>query len=99
MSLVMCRSARDPCSCTEDIRHLDKVSANMVTFVATHSLSLNFFPCWIRSIEDRSGVLVTRLDSTHAEDCVQALQKGHCHFMMCHTHPNVELTLAPDEFS
>ena len=83
----------------EDIRHLDKVSANMVTFVATHSLSLNFFPRWIRSIEDRSGVLVTRLDSTHAEECVQALLKGHCHFMLCHTHPNVELGLPPDEFS
>jgi DNA-binding transcriptional LysR family regulator len=83
----------------EDIRHLDKVSANMVTFVATHSVSLNFFPRWIRSIEDRSGVLVTRLDSTHAEECVQALLKGHCHFMLCHTHPNVEHGLAPDEFS
>ena len=83
----------------EDIRHLDKVSANMITFVATHSLSLNFFPRWIRSIEDRSGVLFTRLDSNHAEECVQALLKGHCQFMLCHTHPNVELGLPPNQFS
>jgi DNA-binding transcriptional LysR family regulator len=83
----------------EDIRHLDKVSANMITFVATHSLSLNFFPRWIRSIEDKSGVLMTRLDSSHAEECVQALVKGHCHFMLCHTHPSVEPNLPPNEFS
>jgi len=82
----------------EDIRHLDKVSASMMSFVATHSLSLSFFPRWIRSIEDRSGVLVTRLDSNHAEECVQSLLKGHCHFMLCHTHPNVELGLPPTEF-
>ena len=83
----------------EDIRHLDKVSANMTSFVATHSLSLSFFPRWIRSIEEHSGVLVTRLDSNHAEECVQSLLKGHCHFMLCHTHPNVELGLPPNEFS
>jgi DNA-binding transcriptional LysR family regulator len=83
----------------EDIRHFDKVAANMITFVATHSLSLNFFPRWIRSLEDRTGVLATRLDSDHAEACVQALLKGHCHFMLCHTHPSVELNLPPSEFT
>jgi DNA-binding transcriptional LysR family regulator len=83
----------------DDIRHLDKVSANMVSFVATHSLSLSFFPRWIRSMEERGGVLLTRLDSNHAEECVQALLKGHCHFMLCHTHPSVELNLPPNEFS
>jgi len=36
------------------IRHLDKVPANRVTFVATHSLSLNVFARRIRSIEDCS---------------------------------------------
>lgn len=83
----------------DDIRHLDKVSANMVSFVATHSLSLSFFPRWIRSMEERGGVLLTRLDSNHAEECVQSLLKGHCHFMLCHTHPSVELSLPPNEFT
>jgi DNA-binding transcriptional LysR family regulator len=83
----------------DDIRHLDKVSANMISFVATHSLSLSFFPRWIRSMEERGGVLLTRLDSNHAEECVQALLKGHCHFMLCHTHPSVEVNLPPNEFT
>jgi LysR family transcriptional regulator, hypochlorite-specific transcription factor HypT len=83
----------------DDIRQLDKASANMVSFAATHSLSLSFFPRWIRSMEARGGVLLTRLDSNHAEECVQALLKGHCHFMLCHTHPSVELNLPSNEFT
>lgn len=82
----------------EDIRHLDKAAASTVTFSATHSLSLSFFPRWIRSIEERAGILITRLDSNHAEECVQSLLKGHCHFMLCHTHPSVDLNLPATDF-
>jgi len=82
----------------EDIRHMDKAAASTVTFSATHSLSLSFFPRWIRSIEERAGILITRLDSNHAEECVQSLLKGHCHFMLCHTHPSVDLNLPATDF-
>jgi DNA-binding transcriptional LysR family regulator len=83
----------------EDIRHIDKAAANTIMFAATHSLSLSFFPHWIRLIEERAGVLITRLDSNHAEECVQSLLKGHCHFMLCHTHPSVELNLPASDFT
>lgn len=83
----------------EDIRHLDRASANTITFTATHSLSLNFFPRWIRTVEERSGVLFTRLDSNHVEVCVQAMLKGHAHFMLCHAHRSVDLHLPPNDFS
>jgi len=66
----------------ENIRRIDRTSANTISFTATHSLSLNFFPRWIQAVEQRKGVLFTRLDSNHAEDCVQALSKGHVHFML-----------------
>jgi len=83
----------------ENIRRIDRTSANTISFTATHSLSLNFFPRWIQAVEQRKGVLFTRLDSNHAEDCVQALSKGHVHFMLCHAHPSVDLHLPPDSFS
>lgn len=83
----------------EGIRHLDQASASTITFVATHSVSLNFFPRWIRSVEERKGVLFTRLDSNHAEECVQSLLKGHAHFMLCHAHPSVELSLPASDFT
>jgi len=82
----------------EDVRHLDLASANTIIFTATHSLSLNFFPRWIRTVEERNGVLFTRLDSNHFEVCVQALLKGHAHFMLCHAHRSVDLHLPPDGF-
>jgi DNA-binding transcriptional LysR family regulator len=82
----------------EDIAHLDHASASTITFAATHSLSLSFFPRWIRTIEAQQGVLFTRLDTSHAEQCVQSLLKGHCHFMLCHTHPSVDFHLPPGDF-
>jgi DNA-binding transcriptional LysR family regulator len=82
----------------QDIGHLDHASASTINFAATHSLSLNFFPRWIRTIEARKGALFTRLDTSHAEQCVQSLLKGHCHFMLCHTHPSVEIGLPANDF-
>lgn len=82
----------------EDIRHLDHASASTITFAATHSLSLSFFPRWIRGVEERKGVLFTRLDTSHAEQCVQSLLKGHCHFVLCHAHPSVDLHLPANDF-
>ncbi|HSQ82507.1 MAG TPA: LysR family transcriptional regulator [Casimicrobiaceae bacterium] len=82
----------------EDIRHVDHAAASTITFAATHSLSLTFFPNWIRDVEARKGVLFTRLDTCHVEQCVQSLLKGHCHFVLCHTHPSVEINLPPNDF-
>jgi len=82
----------------EDIRNVNTQSAKTISFAATHSLSLTFFPSWIRSIEDKSGVLNTRLDSNHVGDCVQSLLKGNCHFMICHTHASVDLELPASHF-
>lgn len=83
----------------EDIRLLDRVAANTISFTATHSVSLNFFPRWIRDMEEHQGVLFTRLDSNQVEDCVQSLQKAHVHFMLCHAHSSVDLHLPADSFS
>lgn len=82
----------------EDIRHLDSTSANTLSFTATHSLSLGFFPRWIRSMEYK-GQLLTRLESNHVQNCVQELQKAHVHFMLCHSHSSVDLHLPADTFS
>lgn len=83
----------------EDIRLLDHAAANTISFTATHSVSLNFFPRWIRRMEEHKGVLFTRLDSNQVEDCVQALQKAHVHFMLCHAHSSVDLHLPADTFA
>lgn len=83
----------------EDIRQTGNSTVSTISFSATHSLSLTFFPSWIRKIEDHMGVLQTRLDSNQVGNCVQALLRGECHFMLCHTHPSVDIQLPDEHFS
>ena len=79
--------------------HLASVNvASAIKVTATHSLSLTFFPRWIRAIETSAGPLNIRLDSGHAGACVQMMQHGDCQFMLCHTHPSVEVGLDPRQF-
>ena len=80
--------------------HLASVhEASAIKVAATHSLSLTFFPQWIHAIEEASGALNIRLDSGHAGACVQMMQRGDCHFMLCHTHPSVDVGLNPQQFT
>lgn len=83
----------------DDIRQAGQTAGTVISFAATHSLSLTFFPNWIREIEARIGVLRTRLDSNQVSQCVQSLARGECHFMLCPTHPKVTLQLPEDRFT
>ena len=79
----------------EDARRVSETSANLIRFAATHSLSLTFFPAWIRSIESGTHAFNIRLDSYQFTDCIQSLIKGECHFAISHAHPQVEMNLPP----
>lgn len=82
----------------DDARRINEVSARTIRFAATHSLSLTFFPNWLPSVETRSHVFNTRLDSNQFTDCVQAILRGDCHFLLIHAHPTIELNLPPVHF-
>lgn len=82
----------------DDARGVNDVTASTIRFAATHSLSLTFFPRWLQSIETRSHIFNTRLDSNQFSDCVQSLLRGDCHFMITHTHPSIEMHLPPMHF-
>lgn len=82
----------------DDARRVDDFNASTIRFAATHSLSLTFFPKWLQSIESHSHVFNTRLDSNQFSDCVQALLRGDCHFIITHTHPSIEINLPPVHF-
>jgi DNA-binding transcriptional LysR family regulator len=68
----------------EEIQSIATQTTAAVSFAVTHSLSLNFFPRWIKEIERRTGPLTLRLLSNDGEKCRDALAKGDCHFMICH---------------
>lgn len=83
----------------DEARLVSEASANTVRFAATHSLSLTFFPTWLRGAEMRSHTFNTRLDSNQFTDCVQSLLKGDCHFMLSHSHPSIDMHLPPAHFT
>jgi LysR family transcriptional regulator, hypochlorite-specific transcription factor HypT len=83
----------------EEARRIGDASASTIRFAATHSLSLNFFPGWLRSIEMRSHTFNTRLDSSQFNDCIHLLQRGDCHFLISYTHPVIQMHLPPEHFT
>jgi DNA-binding transcriptional LysR family regulator len=83
----------------EDARRVNETSANLIRFAATHSLSLTFFPAWIRSIELKAHTFNIRLDSYHFSDCIQSLVRGECHFAISHAHPQIDMNLPPMHFT
>lgn len=83
----------------DEARIVNEASASTIRFAATHSLSLTFFPTWLRSAELRSHTFNIRLDSNQFTDCIQSLLKGECHFMLSHSHPSIELHLPPAHFT
>lgn len=77
----------------DEVRQIAATTENTLSFAATHSLSLVFFPDWIRSIEQADGVIRTRLDSHQIATCVQLLQRGACNFLLAPTHATVDSAL------
>ena len=79
--------------CKDEISRENLNSVNIISFAATHTLSSNFFPSWLNKVEETQGILRTRLESDHMDKGKQSLIKGQCHFMLCHTHPKIDITL------
>ncbi|SDK60579.1 LysR substrate-binding domain-containing protein [Aliiruegeria lutimaris] len=82
----------------EEIQRIGQRTESTITFAATHSLSLVFFPNWIRGVEKELGQLRTRLDSKQIRNCVQSLVRGECNFALLPTHTSVEVELSEEEF-
>jgi len=45
----------------DEIREESRAEASTLTFAALHTLSLTFYPRWLRGVEDRIGPLNTRV--------------------------------------
>lgn len=67
-------------------------------FAALHTISLTFFPRWLRQIETSLGPLTTRLVPGNLHDCVEALSEGDCDFLLCFAHEAVPIMVDPALF-
>lgn len=67
-------------------------------FAATHSLSFNFFPRWIRHVENGAPIEAIQLHSDSMLGCEQLLVHGEVSFLLCHRHPEVPSPLTKEHF-
>lgn len=70
----------------------------VIGFAALHTLALNFFPRWLRSLEEVMGLLKTRMVADNVHDCIEALMTGACDLMMCYSHPIVPTVVDGERF-
>lgn len=81
-----------------EAREVAGKAAKTLQFAATHSLSFNFFPKWIRSAEKGTPIEAVRLLSDSMMVCEQMLLAGQVQFLICHRHPDVPSMLPPEQF-
>jgi DNA-binding transcriptional LysR family regulator len=79
-----------------DLRAGTESGGAMVSVAALHTLSLAFFPAWLRGIEARTGPVETRLLADDFHNCLQALAEGAYDFLLTFHHPSVPILLDPD---
>lgn len=83
----------------EEARAIADGGASTLRFAATHALSLNFLPTWLRSLEARTAVGPIQLVSDVAAHCEAQLQHGRVQFLLCHGHEQVPSSLDPASFT
>jgi DNA-binding transcriptional LysR family regulator len=59
---------------------------DQVSFSAMHTLSLNYFPKWLLTMEKDLGPLNARLIADNIHNCVELLVDGSCEFLLCFAH-------------
>jgi DNA-binding transcriptional LysR family regulator len=68
----------------EEIASISSQTLSAISFAVSHTLSLHFFPRWIREVENDLGNLNLRLLALDGTHCRAALMNGDCHFMIAH---------------
>ncbi|WP_142847807.1 LysR family transcriptional regulator [Telmatospirillum sp. J64-1] len=82
----------------EAARHAHSTQAQTLRFAATHSLSLTFFPNWLRELEENARPASIRLDSDNMAACENLLVQGQCQFLLCHHAPGAATRLDAQHF-
>ncbi len=85
----------------EEAREAACAATATLRFACTHSLSLTFFPTWLRAIDATiaHGALGSvELTADNLPACERLMLQGQAQFLLCHTHPAAPNMLGSDEF-
>jgi DNA-binding transcriptional LysR family regulator len=72
--------------------------AQMLEFAVPHTLSLTFFPEWLKALERKIGTLPCRLRALNVHDAVLMLVEGGCDLVMVYHHPRQAIQLDPAHY-
>lgn len=73
-------------------------NAQMLEFAVPHTLSLTFFPEWLKALERRVGDLPCRLRALNVHDAVLMLVEGGCDLVMVYHHARQAIQLDPSHY-
>jgi LysR family transcriptional regulator, hypochlorite-specific transcription factor HypT len=73
-------------------------SAEVIEFAAPHTLSLMYFPAWLRGLEEGFGPLRCRLVAANVHDAAMRLVDGGCDLLMCYHHEQHPVQLDPARY-
>ncbi|PKP81666.1 MAG: LysR family transcriptional regulator [Alphaproteobacteria bacterium HGW-Alphaproteobacteria-18] len=81
----------------EEARAVGKASSETLRFVATHALSLTFFPNWLRQLEkDEPANVTVELTADHMVACERLMVEGRAQFLLCHHHAAAQTRFGKD---
>lgn len=70
----------------------------MLCLAAGHTLSLNFFPGWLKRLQDIHGDIPVRILATNVYESVLALSEGNCDLLLSYHHPDLPIVLDPHRY-
>lgn len=73
-------------------------SANVVQFAVAHTLVFNFFPDWLKHLQDGLGSLTTRVQAVNVPEGVQQLIDDECDILLGFHHPQLPILVDPNRF-
>ena len=83
-----------------ELQEIASTSRSSLRFVATHVLSVTFFPRWIQILQARSGQEFSlQLTADNMMAAEQLMAHGGAQFLLCHHHPLAMTTLSPRDFT
>ncbi len=80
------------------LRGQDQVDAGAVSIAMPHTLSLGFFPRWVKELERAVGRLSTKVTALNVHDAAMSLVDGGCDLALVYHHASQPVQLDPSRF-
>jgi DNA-binding transcriptional LysR family regulator len=71
-----------------DCRDAAGANSQLVTFAALHTLSIHFFPTWIRSLPISTLGMRSSMHTADFMECIEHLSSNRCDFTITYDHPD-----------